>query len=206
MYRAARAEPKAATISSPDRDHVRAAEPAQWKDGWRCTMWNRLLLALDESESGQVALEFATELARATTVNVWVLHLRELSRHTKVLPLHTPADSQFLVDEAVFSLRLAGIGADGTSCSVPEDLVPRRIANEAASRRCDAIILGSRRLRGFARISGQGVRERVLRVCALPVLVAPTPAVNGLHSPAHLRANGSGGPDGLLPPSTRYRI
>jgi hypothetical protein len=32
------------------------------------------------------------------------------------------------------------------------------------------------------------VRERVLRLSPLPVLVAPTPVINGIHSPGRFRS------------------
>ncbi|MGA2209460.1 MAG: universal stress protein [Acidimicrobiales bacterium] len=156
-------------------------------------MWKRLLLAVDAFESGQTAVDFAIGLAGAVGADVWVLHLRELSRHGRVLALETPAESRLVVDEAVFALRLAGVGADGRAGSVLTEYVPKRIALEAEVCGCDAVILGSRRLRGFDRLSGRAVRERLVRLCALPVMVAPPPLVDGLHSPAWLKAAQPGG-------------
>jgi len=42
-------------------------------------MWDRVLLALDEYESGQAAMRFTTELALVTHSDVRVLHIRALS-------------------------------------------------------------------------------------------------------------------------------
>jgi len=167
-------------------------------------MWKRVLLAIDESESARTAVDFVTGLAKGTATGVWVFHIREIARHTKVLPMETPVESQFLVDEAVFSLRLAGIVADGSACSYPATLVARRIADEAANRSCDAIVIGSRRLRGFDRISGRGVRERLLRLSDLPLIVAPAPILSGIHGPARSSSDRSGGQQAPTPGSRKH--
>jgi nucleotide-binding universal stress UspA family protein len=151
-------------------------------------MWDRLLLAIDQFESGQAALRVSERLALATDAEVKVVHIRQLSTWARVPPLETPADAESLVDEAVFSLRLAGIGAEGRACSFPEDQVAHRIVEESMHWVCDAIVLGSRRLHGMSRITGKGVREQVLRMSVLPVIVAPTPLHNGIYSPASLRS------------------
>jgi nucleotide-binding universal stress UspA family protein len=151
-------------------------------------MWDRLLLAIDQYESGQTALEFTAGLAAATGTDVRVIHVRELSGLARVPPLESPAEAESLVDQAVFSLRLAGIGAEGRACSLPEDHVARRIVEESLYWVCDAIVLGTRRLRGVSRLSGRGVRDRILRLSPLPVIAAPTPLCNGIHSSSRLRA------------------
>ena len=138
-------------------------------------MWDRLLLAIDKFDSGQAALDFTTGFAAASGADVRVFHARELSKCTRVPPLETAADARFIVDEAVFRLRLASIGAEGRACSAREEQVASRIVDEASQWRCDAIVLGSRRLRGISRLSGWGVRERILRLSPLPVIVTPQP-------------------------------
>ena len=146
-------------------------------------MWKHLLLAIDQFDSGQAALDFTTGIAAGLGADVRVFHARELSKFARVPPLETVADAQFLVDEAVCHLRVANVVAEGRSCSIREEHVADRIVEEASRWRCDAIVLGSRRLRGMSRLSGWGVRERVLRTSPLPMLVAPTPLLNGLHHP-----------------------
>jgi nucleotide-binding universal stress UspA family protein len=150
-------------------------------------VWDRLLFALDQFESGQTALDFAGDLAASQHASVRVLHIRELSRMARVMPLETPAEAEELVREAIDSLQSRGVAAEGRSCSLLEDHVARRIVTEASHWQCRAIVLGSRRLRGMARLSGNGVRERVLRHSPLPVLVAPTPDANGVFRPIRLR-------------------
>ena len=147
-------------------------------------MWDRLLFAIDHFESGQTALEFVAGVAAANDASVRVLNLREIPRMARVLPLETPAEAEHLVREAVHSLQMRGVAAEGRYASVLQEHVARRIEEEARRWECQAIVLGSRRLHGIGRLSGRGVRERVLRLSSLPVLVAPTPEVNGLFRPS----------------------
>jgi nucleotide-binding universal stress UspA family protein len=151
-------------------------------------VWNRLLCAIDGFESGQKALTFAAEMSSANQSSVRVLHIRELSKMARVMPIETPFEADELVRDAVQTLGSLGIAAEGRSCSVLEDHVARRIAGEAQHWDCQAIVLGSRRLRGIGRLSGRGVRERLLRASSLPVLVAPAAASNGVYWPPRLRS------------------
>jgi nucleotide-binding universal stress UspA family protein len=150
-------------------------------------MWSSLLFALDQFESGQRALDFVSEFAAANACSVRVLHVREYSHSGRVPPLETPEDAEALVADAVFRLRMCDVGAGGRSRSSLRDQVAARIVEEAMFHECDAIVLGSRRLHGYARLSAQGVRERVLRLSALPLIIAPTCTVNGFVSPTRLR-------------------
>ena len=65
-------------------------------------MWDRLMLAIDQFDSGQKALEFTGQRAAVTGTDVRVLHVRELSMYGRIPPLETPDEAQLLVDEAVF--------------------------------------------------------------------------------------------------------
>ncbi len=152
-------------------------------------MWDRLLCAIDRFESGQTSLDFVAGVASANDASVCVLHIRELSKMARVLPLETPAEAEELVGDAVLSLRMLGIAAEGRSCPVLEDHVARQIVKKALLWECQAIVLGSRRLHGISRLSGRGVRERVLRLSSLPVLVGPAAESNGIYWPPRLRSD-----------------
>ena len=138
-------------------------------------MRKRLLLAVDQFEPAQAATTFTIGLAARSKSDVQVLHVRELSNSPRVPPLESTAEAQTLVEKAVLRLQTAGIAAQGTVCAERESNVARRIVGEAAKRNCDAIILGSFRLRGIQAIMGHGTRERVLKLSPLPVIVTPPP-------------------------------
>ncbi len=138
-------------------------------------MWSRILLAIDRFDSGRTALEFTCGIARDSTTDVWVIHVREMSRLSTMPTVEAPDEAEALVETAVATLHLAGVGGGGRFRTLPEDRVAQGVVEESVSHGCDAIVLGARRLRGFDRVSGRGVRERVLRASPLPVLVAPSP-------------------------------
>ena len=152
-------------------------------------MWDRLLCAIDQFESGQIALDFAAGVASTNAASVRVLHIREVPRMARVPPLESPAESEELVRDAVRSLGMRGIACEGRSCSAQQERVALRIAHEASLWECQAIVIGSRRLRGMARLSGRGVRERILKLSTLPVLVAPATESNGIFWPPRFRSD-----------------
>ena len=138
-------------------------------------MWDRLLLAIDQSASGQAALSLATGLAASSRAGIVVLHIRERSPYVKVPPLETMHEAWELVDDAVEELHFDGIDACPVVHSAGQHQVAGLIVREAGRWSCSAIVLGSTRLRGVRRINGGGVRERVIRGSPLPVLLAPPP-------------------------------
>jgi nucleotide-binding universal stress UspA family protein len=135
----------------------------------------RLLLAIDQFAPSRAATDFAAGLAVESGAAVWVFHVREIPNAMQVSPLETAVESDDLVHGAVMLLRRAGVSAGGRSVSARQKLVANRIAGEGVLLGSDAIVVGSQRLTGFRRLSGRGVRDRLLRLSSLPVLVAPTP-------------------------------
>jgi nucleotide-binding universal stress UspA family protein len=135
----------------------------------------RWLLAIDQFAPSRAATDFAAGLAVESGAAVWVFHVREVPNAMQVSPLETAVESDDLVHAAVMLLRQAGVSAGGRSVSAPQKLVANRIAGEGLLLGSDAIVLGSRRLAGIRRLSGRGLRDRLLRLSPLPVLVAPTP-------------------------------
>ena len=142
-------------------------------------MLNRILLALDSSDSGQVAISFTIALAGSDT-EVRILHINELLMGGRGMTVETPAEARFLLDDAVLQLRSSGVTATGVVATgvvatATCFAVAECILAEAARWSADAIVLGSARRRGLRRLASQGVRERVIRLGCLPVLTAPAP-------------------------------
>jgi nucleotide-binding universal stress UspA family protein len=138
-------------------------------------MFDRLLLALDDSPAGEVATLFATALARRTGASVHVLHVNERLVGGNGATLRTRLESTELVSAAVRQLAEAGVRAGGSVCMSSYRGVPQRIVTTALDRSADAIVLGSTRNRRLARLFSAQVRERTTRLTALPVLTAPSP-------------------------------
>jgi nucleotide-binding universal stress UspA family protein len=138
-------------------------------------MFDRILLALDDSPAGEVATLFATALARRTGASVHVLHVNERLVGGRGVTLRTSEEATELVTRTVRQMADAGVRAGG-SVRVSSYLgVPGGIVATAHERAADAIVLGSNRNRRLRRLFSARVRERTTRLTSLPVLTAPSP-------------------------------
>jgi nucleotide-binding universal stress UspA family protein len=138
-------------------------------------MFHRLLLAIDDSPSSEVAVDFATAVARKCAASVHVLYVNEYVVASRGVTLLTRPEAVALVSGAVEQLRGAGIVVTGSSSAASYRHVARRIAEEARERSADVIVLGSNRRHRFSRLFSTNVRERTVRLTELPVLTAPSP-------------------------------
>jgi nucleotide-binding universal stress UspA family protein len=138
-------------------------------------MFDRLLLALDDSAAGEVATLFSAALARHSGATVHVLHVNERLVGGNGVTLRSRQESTELVSAAVRQLAEAGVGAGGSVRVSPYRGVARCIVATALERSADAIVLGSTRNRRLGRLFSGQVRERTTRLTALPVLTAPSP-------------------------------
>ncbi len=138
-------------------------------------MFDRILLALDDSAAGEMANVFAGALARRTGASVHVLHVNERLVGGHGVTLRSRTEATDLVTGAVEQLKDAGVRADGSVCVASYRHVPDRIVATAHERAAGAIVLGSNRNRRLARLFSARVRERTTRLTSLPVLTAPAP-------------------------------
>jgi len=151
----------------------------------RCVpaVFRRIVLAIDDSESSDAAVSFATALAAQNSGAVRVVHVNEYLVGGRGFTVETKVEAISHLEKAVSALRAAGIPTEGslylTSCFG----VDARIANAAHDWSADVIVLGSRRRRRFARLGGKGMRERVTSLTSLPVLTAPAPLDVGHGTP-----------------------
>lgn len=138
-------------------------------------MFDRILLALDHSPSGEIATAFAAALAQRTGSSVHVLHVNErlvAGNGVTLRPRHEAAE---FVSETVRQLADIGVRADGSVRVSSYRRVADRIVATANERGAGAIVLGSHRNRRLGRLFSAGVRERTTRLTTLPVLTAPAP-------------------------------
>ncbi len=138
-------------------------------------MFQRLLLAIDGSPSGQTAVSFTCGLVAGTGAEVRVLHVSQHQSRSRGLPITTAQEADRIVTGAVLELLLAGVAVSGHVCVASCCTIADRIAAEAVAWRADAIVAGSRRRRGWRRLGSHGVRDAVTRQTGLPVLTAPAP-------------------------------
>ena len=138
-------------------------------------MFERLVLAMDESSAGEVGLSFATFLARTHRSTVHVVHANVLLLGGRGATAESGEESMRVVAAAVAQLHEAAVDATGEEFVAAYFHVGPRVARIADRIGADAIVLGSHRRHRFDRLLSQGVRERITRATSLPVLVAPSP-------------------------------
>jgi len=138
-------------------------------------MFNRILLAIDETDSANEAVSYTTALARQTRATVRVAHVNELLVGGRGVAAESELEAMNVVDRAVARFRGAGIDADGVHFLADCFNTPARISEAARDWSADVIVFGSRRRHRFPRLGGRGMRERVTAVSDLPTLVAPAP-------------------------------
>jgi nucleotide-binding universal stress UspA family protein len=132
-------------------------------------MFTRILLAVDGTESGDVAVSFTSGLARRFGAQVRVLV------GGRGFAAETELEAMDIVDKAVARFRGAGVDADGVHFLANCFTISDRIAESALEWGADIIVFGSKRRRWLPRLSGRGLRERVTALTGLPTLVAPSP-------------------------------
>lgn len=137
-------------------------------------MFQKLLVAIDDSDSSLVALSFTVALAKDSGPLVDVLHVTP-PLGMKIFAARTENAAVSLVQEAVLHLREHGVAATGLLARANALNVPHAIVDAALQQRSSAIIVGSGQSRGIHRFFGRGVRERVTRLSTLPILTSPPP-------------------------------
>jgi nucleotide-binding universal stress UspA family protein len=140
------------------------------------SMFKRLLVAIDHSPSTSVTLSFATALARSEgSASVHVLHVnRFLVGGRGVTELSNDEATQ-LVSQAVLQLLEEGVDTTGAVLRSSCFSIGQTIAGAAHANGSEVIVLGSHRRTVVPLLFGQGIRERITRSSALPILTAPAP-------------------------------
>jgi hypothetical protein len=138
-------------------------------------MLNKLFVAVDRFESRHHVIDFVSQATNGTAVTARVFHGIEFAGLGCAAPLDTRDEAALIVEEAVFKLRMAGIGCDGLVRLAVNRDVGVLVLEEANRWGADAIVVGARRRRAPTWLFGRGVREQIIRRSTLPVLVAPDP-------------------------------
>jgi nucleotide-binding universal stress UspA family protein len=138
-------------------------------------MFQRLLVAIDDSLSSPVAISYTCALARTAGASVHVLHVNRFLIGGRGFTELSESEATELVDDAVGQLRDQGIDATGSVARSTCFSMGKVIADAAHARQSDVIVLGSRRRTSVPRLFGRGTREQITGCSVLPVLTAPAP-------------------------------
>jgi len=136
-------------------------------------MFSRILVAIDEPERREDALDLVRQVATEGLSEVRVLHLRE--RELSGYAWHSRENrdqASFAAEAAVFELRMEGFSAGGGYRHAVVDRVAEAIIDEAKVFDADLIVLGKPRRGEFKTRLFGSVTIRVLRRSNCPVIVA----------------------------------
>ena len=136
-------------------------------------MFARILLAIDDVNDCQAALDLVTNVAaEGSEVRALHLRVRELSGYKWYTP-ESRDQASLVAEAATFELRMAGLAVGGTVRYAVVDRVAQAILAEAQAFDAQLIVLGSpRRGEILARLFGS-VTHRVIQRSRCPVIVAP---------------------------------
>jgi nucleotide-binding universal stress UspA family protein len=136
-------------------------------------MYDKLLVAIDESEPAGRALEQAGGLAALSKGSVQVMHVREhMVARGADWYLTDEEEAKALVDGAVDRLRGQGIEASGVVTHALHGQVADAIWDQAESQGADLVVLGSHGRTAVGGLILGSVAYRVIHLARGPVLVA----------------------------------
>ena len=138
-------------------------------------MFEKVLVAIDDSPHSAKALGAAQELARLSGAEVRVVHVREiaLAAGARGVPLPSGGRDKAakLVDDAVAELTSAGLNATGAVRAAVAGHVARELLEEASEWGASVMVLASRGLSDLAGLVVGSTTHKVLHLGNLPVLV-----------------------------------
>jgi len=154
-------------------------------------MYKRILVAVDGSDTSDLALKTAIDLAKDQKASLHILHVADLSPAT--LAVERPGTDPDLLDKIVEAIqaggqailtrslneaRAASVEADTSlkTFRIPAGQVSDVIEEEAELWNADLIIVGTHGRRGFRRLLLGSVAESLARISTKPVLLARAPA------------------------------
>lgn len=136
-------------------------------------MFEKVLVALDESDHAERVLAAAEELATKLGSELRVLHVREIGFVGRAgsVPLESQEEVHKLVNDAIAKLQSQGAKVTGTTRAAQHGRVAVEICDEARAAGATAIVTGSRGLTDLEGIFVGSTTHKVLHLSHLPVLV-----------------------------------
>ena len=137
-------------------------------------MYDRILVAVDQSEISDRAVVAARDLVVLSKGEVWVLHLRERETGAKTGVLvvdETTDDANAAVAAAVDVFAQAGVKAHGEVRNTIFGYAAREIINDAREVNADVIVMGSRGRGDLAGLLLGSTAHKVIHLSDRPVLV-----------------------------------
>jgi nucleotide-binding universal stress UspA family protein len=138
-------------------------------------MFERLLLAIDSSESSRKAVDATKVLAKLTKSQVQVVHVREAISQGRSGPVwpEGSSDASSLVDAAIANLTSAGVDVAGSVRDSISGAIAQEILDAANECQASMIVMGTRGHSELTDLVVGSVAHKVLNHGTIPVLVVP---------------------------------
>src|SRR6476469_1956428 len=136
-------------------------------------MYDRLLVAVDHSETSPRVLAAAKELALLSKGKVWVLHLLEKEVYAQLgdVPSESDQEAAQPVRDGVDALKQAGVDAEGEIRPTTFGHAAREILADAKEHDADVVIMGSRGRSDFGGAVLGSAADKLIHLADRPVLV-----------------------------------
>ena len=142
-------------------------------------MYQRILVALDGSDTSKIALQEAIELAKGLHSVLRLFHVVDLTTvlsslqgpHVVEFQESLEAEGQRVIADASASVSAAGIQFDSKSTQTFHRPVYDLIEEEVKEWPADLIVIGTHGRRGLRRLFLGSVAEGFIRVASKPVLL-----------------------------------
>jgi nucleotide-binding universal stress UspA family protein len=134
-------------------------------------MFEKILLAVDESDHSARAAELAGKLATLSNSEIVVLHVYEILP-TRGGPVDTRVIESDVADEIATRLKDEGVNAHAKKLHAYHGLAANQIVTIGAENGVDLIVMGSRGLSDVAGMFLGSVAHKVLHLAKCPVLIA----------------------------------
>ncbi len=138
-------------------------------------MFEKILVAVDESEHARPVLEAAAAFATSLQAEVRVLHVLESAfvGRAGMVSYESSDAAHHAVTEAIAALDARGIKASGVVRSALHGRLALEINEESTEYGAGMVIMGSRGLTDLEGIFIGSTSHRLLHVSKIPVLVVP---------------------------------
>ena len=144
-------------------------------------MFKRILVAVDGSQTGELALQTAIRLATALQAQLRIVHAADIANINQDAEFPNRSrmaesiikNGQDILSSSEASAVSAGVAAETMLITIDtlKQRIPEVIAEDAETWPADLIVIGTHGRRGLARLVLGSVAEGVARVASKPVLL-----------------------------------
>jgi nucleotide-binding universal stress UspA family protein len=135
-------------------------------------MYEKILVAIDESHAAERVLAAAEELAKLSSSEIWLLHIWEGEPSiTRSLSARSFEDTHSWLKAAAEKLAASGITAHPVVIANLYAYAAREIANFAVANEISVIVMGSRGRNGVTGVLIGSTTHKVIHLSDRPVLV-----------------------------------